>query len=298
MKTACLAIASLLGFALTVRGEVVRVVVAKRTDIGMSGYERVVGTIRFAIDPRDPRNAVIVDLDKAPVNAGGRVEFSADLHILRPKDAARANGVALVEVSNRGNKNLLSLFSRAASGGRDPSTDIAVLQVAAKSRALTPLTFANSDRIQVGDPVVAIGNPFRLDRSVTAGIVSALQRPITAPNGFTIDHVIQTDAALNHGNSGGPLLDLRGSVVGVNAQIRSDSGGNEGVGFAIPANTVRTGVSQLISAGKVEHAYLGVSIQTVPGDAAAALGVPRGVAVTQVVAGAPAASAASPRSSW
>jgi hypothetical protein len=122
MKTACFVIA-LVGFALTARAEVVRMDVTKRTDVGTSGYEKVVGTIRFAIDPRNPRNAVIVDLDKAPVNAGGRVEFSADLHILRPKDTARSNGVALVEVSNRGNKNLLSLFSRATSGGRDPSTD-------------------------------------------------------------------------------------------------------------------------------------------------------------------------------
>jgi hypothetical protein len=123
MKTACLVVASLLGFAITARAEVVRVDVANRADVGSSGYEKVIGTIRFAIDPGDPRNAVIVDLDKAPVNAGGRVEFSADLHVLRPKDPARSNGVALVEVSNRGNKNLLSLFSRASSGGRDPSTD-------------------------------------------------------------------------------------------------------------------------------------------------------------------------------
>src|SRR5262245_20185093 len=145
-------------------------------------------------------------------------------------------GATAVSVSFSDNESM-----RARIVGRDPSTDIAVLQVAAKSRALTPLTFANSDRIQVGDPVVAIGNPFGLDRSVTAGIVSALQRPITAPNGFTIDHVIQTDAALNHGNSGGPLLDAHGQVVGVNSQISTgDTGGegNVGIGFAIPSNTV------------------------------------------------------------
>ena len=103
--------------------EVVRVDVAKRADIGTSGYEKIVGTIYFAVSPGDPRNKVIVDLDKAPKNADGRVEFSADLYILRPKDAARSNGVALVEVSNRGNKGLLSSFSRATSGGLDPSTD-------------------------------------------------------------------------------------------------------------------------------------------------------------------------------
>ncbi len=160
---------------------------------------------------------------------------------------------------------------RATIVGRDPSTDIAVLHVDAKSRALTPLQFANSDRIQVGDEVVAIGNPFGLDRSVTAGIVSALQRPITAPNGYTIDHVIQTDAALNHGNSGGPLLDTQGQVIGVNSQISTgDTGsdGNVGVGFAIPSNTVRTVVTQLIQNGKVEHSYLGVRLVAVTPDVA------------------------------
>src|ERR671927_1390939 len=103
--------------------------------------------------------------------------------------------------------------------GKDPGTDIAVLKVNARSRALTPLELGNSDAVRVGDAVVAIGNPFGLDRSVTAGIVSAIQRAITAPNGYTIDHVIQTDAAINHGNSGGPLLNGRGEVVGVNSQI-------------------------------------------------------------------------------
>src|ERR671936_350618 len=100
--------------------------------------------------------------------------------------------------------------------GRDPGTDIAVLKVDARSRALTPLTLGDSDAVQVGDSVVAIGNPFGLDRSVTSGIVSALQREIQAPNSYAIDHVIQTDAAINHGNSGGPLLNAEGRVIGVN----------------------------------------------------------------------------------
>jgi S1-C subfamily serine protease len=175
-------------------------------------------------------------------------------------------GATAVYVSFSDNESM-----RAKVVGRDPSTDIAVLQVDAKSRALTPLEFANSDRIEVGDEVVAIGNPFGLDRSVTAGIVSALQRPITAPNGFTIDHVIQTDAALNHGNSGGPLLDTQGQVIGVNSQISTgDTGseGNVGVGFAIPSNTVRTVVTQLIQDGKVEHSYLGIGLVAVTPDVA------------------------------
>jgi S1-C subfamily serine protease len=146
--------------------------------------------------------------------------------------------------------------------GTDPSSDLAVLKIDASSRALTPLPLGNSDASRVGDPVVAIGNPFGLDRTVTAGIVSAIQRAITAPNGYTIDHVIQTDAAINHGNSGGPLLNGRGEVIGVNSQIETgDSGasGNVGVGFAIPSNTVKTVIAQLIREGRVDRAFIGIS---------------------------------------
>ena len=143
--------------------------------------------------------------------------------------------------------------------GRDPSTDIAVLQVRATSRALTPLTLGDSDLVRVGDAVVAIGNPLGEDTSITAGIVSALERRIYAPNGAPIDHAIQTDAALNHGNSGGPLLNARGQVVGVTSQIQTtgSSSGNIGIGFAIPVNTVSTVVAQLISHGYVQHPFIG-----------------------------------------
>jgi S1-C subfamily serine protease len=145
--------------------------------------------------------------------------------------------------------------------GTDPSSDLAVLKIDASSRALTPLALGDSDQMQVGDPVVAIGNPFGLDRTVTAGIVSAIQRAITAPNGYTIDHVIQTDAAINHGNSGGPLLNGLGQVIGVNSQIEtgSSSSGNVGVGFAIPSNTVKTVIAQLIREGHVDRAFIGIS---------------------------------------
>jgi S1-C subfamily serine protease len=164
-------------------------------------------------------------------------------------------GAKSVQVSFSNNESM-----KAKIVGVDPSSDIAVLKVDARSRALTPLALGDSSAVQVGDPVVAIGNPFGLDRSITAGIVSALQRPITAPNGFTIDHVIQTDAALNHGNSGGPLLDARGQVVGVNAQIQTAAGGdgNVGIGFAIPIDTVKSVAAQLIKSGHVEHAFLGI----------------------------------------
>ena len=147
--------------------------------------------------------------------------------------------------------------------GSDPSTDLAVLKIDAQARALTPLPLGNSDAVHVGDAVVAIGNPFGLERSVTAGIVSALQRDITAPNGYTIDKVIQTDAPINHGNSGGPLLNARGEVIGVNSQIESETGGNVGIGFAVPVNTVKEVVAQLKENGKVEHAYIGVQMQAI-----------------------------------
>jgi putative serine protease PepD len=144
--------------------------------------------------------------------------------------------------------------------GTDKSTDLAVIKVDAPSSVLHPLQVGDSSDVQVGDGVVAIGSPFGLEETVTSGIVSALHRAITAPNNFTINDSIQTDAAINHGNSGGPLLNTQGQVIGVNAQIKSDSGGNEGVGFSIPSNTVRSIAWQLISSGKVEHAYLGVSV--------------------------------------
>lgn len=173
----------------------------------------------------------------------------------------------------------------------DASSDLAVIKVSAPSSLLHPLALADSNSVLVGDGVVAIGSPFGLANTITSGIVSALHRDITAPNNFTITDTIQTDAAINHGNSGGVLLNMAGNVVGVTAQIDSESGGNDGVGFAIPSNTVRSVVSQLIGGGSVQRAYLGVHIQTIPSDAAGRLNVPAGVAVTSVVSGSPAAKA-------
>jgi putative serine protease PepD len=165
--------------------------------------------------------------------------------------------------------------------GTDPSTDLAVIKVDAPASVLEPLRLGDSSDVIVGDTVVAMGSPFGLEGTVTSGIVSALHRQMTAPNEFTITDSIQTDAAINHGNSGGPLLDSRGRVIGVNAQIESESGGNDGVGFAIPSNTVRSIVVQLVETGSAEHAYLGVKMLPVPG----------GVAVTEVRPGTPAEQA-------
>jgi S1-C subfamily serine protease len=198
-------------------------------------------------------------------------------------------GASKVEVSFSGNDEMPATVV-----GKDPSTDIAVLRIkGAEGRALTPLELGNSDAVRVGDAVVAIGNPFGLERTVTAGIVSALQREITAPNGFAIDRVIQTDAAINHGNSGGPLLNADGKVIGVNSQIESSSGGNVGIGFAVPINTVKDVVSQLLENGKVEHAYIGVEMATITTGLASNVRLPvdHGVLIQRVRPGSPAAQA-------
>jgi len=179
--------------------------------------------------------------------------------------------------------------------GGDPSTDVALLKVDASARALTPLVLADSARIEVGDAVVAIGNPFGLERTVTAGIVSALQRAVKAPNGYAIDHVIQTDAPINHGNSGGPLLNTRGEVIGVNSQIETGGSGdgNVGIGFAVPSNTVKAVVAQLLTSGKVEHAYLGVSAVEVTTDIAKSFRLPvtKGLVIQTVSPGSGASGA-------
>jgi S1-C subfamily serine protease len=145
--------------------------------------------------------------------------------------------------------------------GKDPSTDVAVLKIDAHARALTPLTLGNSDDVTVGDPVYAIGNPFGFTRTLTTGVVSAVQRQLEGPTPLPIEHAIQTDAAINHGNSGGPLIDAGGRVIGVTSQISTGNTGqqgNLGIGFAIPINTVRNVAAQIIKNGKVEHAFLGI----------------------------------------
>jgi S1-C subfamily serine protease len=173
--------------------------------------------------------------------------------------------------------------------GTDPGTDIALLQVDAPAKEIQPLTLGHSSEAEVGDPVVAIGNPFGLDRTVTSGIVSALQRQIEAPNGFSISHVIQTDAAINPGNSGGPLINSAGEVIGINAQIATGGGGNGnvGIGFAIPIDTVRAEIEQLKTNGEVDHAFIGITGGTVTPELAKAVNLPvdEGVIVQSVVKG-------------
>ncbi len=176
--------------------------------------------------------------------------------------------------------------------GADPSNDLALLKVDAPQSELHPLELGNSSQVEVGDPVVAIGNPFGLDRTVTAGIVSALQRQIQAPDGFSISNVIQTDAAINPGNSGGPLINGAGEVIGINSQIETGGGGNGnvGIGFAIPINTAKSEIQSLIDDGEVEHAYLGISGGDITPELAQDLNLPveEGAIVQEVVEGGPA----------
>ncbi|HEX2436149.1 MAG TPA: trypsin-like peptidase domain-containing protein, partial [Solirubrobacterales bacterium] len=175
--------------------------------------------------------------------------------------------------------------------GKDTSTDVAVLEVDPSVAELHPLTLGSSLDVGVGDPVVAIGNPFGLERTVTTGIVSALQRQIEAPNGFTISDVIQTDAAINPGNSGGALLNQDGEVIGINSQIATAGGGGSvGVGFAVPIDTARDVANQILDSGQVEHAFLGISGADVTPEIADALNldVDEGALVQRVVPDGPA----------
>ncbi|MHB1469513.1 MAG: S1C family serine protease [Solirubrobacteraceae bacterium] len=180
--------------------------------------------------------------------------------------------------------------------GHNPSQDLALLKVPASAVAkIKPLTLGNSDAVEVGEPVLAIGNPFDLQRTLTTGIVSALARQITAPNGFQIDNVIQTDAPINPGNSGGPLLNGRGEVIGINSQIEtggSGSNGNIGIGFAVPINTAKKELPQLEKGGTLATAYLGVETEELVG-ALLQLNLPtkEGAMVIRVEAGTPAAKA-------
>ncbi|MHB8241170.1 MAG: S1C family serine protease [Solirubrobacteraceae bacterium] len=178
--------------------------------------------------------------------------------------------------------------------GKDPSNDLAVLKIPTDGLTLHPLTLGDSSSATVGDPVYAIGNPFDLERTLTTGVISALQREITAPNGFTINNVLQTDAPINPGNSGGPLLNAAGQVIGINSQIETGGtgGGSVGIGFAVPVNTAKSEIAQLEKGGTVRGAYLGLTSLTIDGSLSALnLPVKSGALVQSVQKGTAAAKA-------
>jgi S1-C subfamily serine protease len=175
--------------------------------------------------------------------------------------------------------------------GKDESTDLALLQVNPEGLSLVPLTLGSSKGVQVGDPAIAIGNPFGLERTLTTGVISAVQRTIQAPNSFEIDDVLQTDAPINPGNSGGPLIDGTGKVIGINSQIAtggSDSNGSVGIGFAVPIDTAKKIIPDLKQSGRVDRGYLGVDALTVDKALKDVVPVAHGALVQKVAPGGPA----------
>ena len=177
--------------------------------------------------------------------------------------------------------------------GVDVGSDIAVIKVDPNGVSLKPLPLGDSDKVAVGEPVVAIGNPLGFDFSISSGIVSATGRSMQADNGQTIPNVIQTDAAINRGNSGGPLIDNQGKVIGINERIASQGGGNEGLGFAIPINTAVRSLEQIKANGKVTYAWMGVGLTTLTSDIASMFNMQSqgGALVETVSPGSPAAKA-------
>jgi len=224
------------------------------------------------------------------VSTGGFILTNA--HVVSD-NGVRADSVKVVFKTQSGSGTDTTTVA-ATVVGVDETSDVALLKVdPAKAPALNPLPLGDSSKAQVGEPVVAIGNPLGFDFSLTSGIVSATDRNLQSPNGSTISNGIQTDAAINEGNSGGPLIDSSGRVIGINEQIASQSGGNQGLGFAVPIDTAASVMSQIEKTGNVTYAWLGVSGETVSPDVAGALGlnVSQGVLVAGVESGSPAAKA-------
>lgn len=174
--------------------------------------------------------------------------------------------------------------------GSDPDSDLAVIKIDAPRNKLKPISLGDSDRLQVGQKVLAIGNPFGLGETLTTGVISSVGRSIRAPSGILIEDMIQTDASINPGNSGGPLLNSAGELIAINTAIFTPSGGSIGIGFAIPVNTAKKVFPQLIAKGYVDYPWLGASFQTLPPSLAEALKIPvsSGVMIAQVVENGPA----------
>ncbi len=174
--------------------------------------------------------------------------------------------------------------------GYDPNADVGLVKVDPEGLNLVPLDFGHTGAVHVGDPVAAIGSPFGEENSLSVGVVSAKNRTIEALTDFSISEAIQTDAAINRGNSGGPLLDAHGRVIGINSQIHSSGGGSVGVGFAVSVDIIRRSIDQIRADGKARYAYIGVSSQALYPQLADKLGVPvdNGALISDVVDGGPA----------
>ncbi len=236
---------------------------------------------------RQPNTGFFNGQDNTVVGTGSGFVIDTDGHIVTNNHVV--DGATSIEVNF-----FDGTLARAQVVGNDPDSDLAVLKVDLPAEKLHPVTFANSDELVIGQPVLAIGSPFGERWTLTSGIVSALDRTIQGLTNFSIGGVIQTDAAINPGNSGGPLLDLQGNIIGVNSQIMSDSRSSSGVGFSIPSNLVQRVAKQLIDNGKVSYSYLGIRGGDVTLDLIETLGLAddqRGVVVAEVSTGGPAAQA-------
>ncbi len=211
-------------------------------------------------------------------------------HVVTDESSQTPQKASDIEVNFKNGKKV-----KASIVGYDlTSSDVAVIKVDPEGLDLTPIPLGDSDAVKVGEPVVAIGSPFEYASTLTSGIISATKRTVESPSsGFAIQNVLQTDAAINPGNSGGPLINSRGEVIGLNEQIATSSGGSEGVGFAVPINTAKQAMEQILSKGSVEYAWLGVIGQTVDAETARkqGLSVEKGALISEIVAGAPAEQA-------
>jgi S1-C subfamily serine protease len=216
----------------------------------------------------------------------GRGYIATNAHVVTEEGSAKRAEKVYVEFSD-GNRVEADIV------GVDPNADVALLHVNPAGLSLTPLRLGHSEGIDVGEPVAAIGSPFGERQSLSVGVVSAVDRNISSLTRFGIGGAIQTDAAINPGNSGGPLLDAKGVVVGINAQIKTDSGGGEGVGFAVPVDAVRRSLADLRADGRVDYAYLGVTTLTLWPQLAERLGLPssNGALVQKIEDGSPAEKA-------
>ena len=223
---------------------------------------------------------------------------SSDGYILTNDHVITNNGqvadAVVVVFKSQGESDADGTHVKATVVGGDAATDVALLKIDPNEAPVVhPLTLADSNKVSVGEPVVAIGSPLGLSFSLSSGIVSATDRTLQSPSGAVIPGGIQTDAAINSGNSGGPLIDSSGKVIGINTMIASNSGGSQGLGFAVPINTAVEVMDRLKTGGAAGDAYLGVSGQTLSADLATALGVSvsEGVLVAEVASGSPAAMA-------
>jgi S1-C subfamily serine protease len=218
-------------------------------------YEKVSGSVVF-VSARGGDGALPFDGQGGGKAASGSgFVIDADGHIVTNDHVVEDANKFTVRFGEEGDPIPAKLV------GKDPSSDLAVLSIDPKAvkGGLKPLQLASSKSLRPGEAAIAIGSPFGLSGTVTTGIISALNREIQAPNGFSIPGAVQTDAAINPGNSGGPLLDAAGRVIGVNSQIASSSGGNTGVGFAVPVDSIRDVVPRLVKDGKIDRAYLGLA---------------------------------------